>query len=477
MAPPGAISPASTLPSNSATIDCSGRTQVMVPLPHFIDLGQGSAFIAASMMPGRDSAVGPPFFFSTANQNSPLPVSRFSAWSSEARPAPFRKPWIAWSGAPTRGPRLSSLTSARAVGRPSTTRARRRGVTKARASPNAKPAAFRPSQTSRLRSSAARACMRAGISSLRSSRSSSAISGLDLARARGGLLLRHEPRLATRLGEIAHAQDVALPLGDADHAARVQKVETVRGFYALLVGRQRQLALDQPLAFLLRVGEVAEQHVGIGDLEIVGRLLLLVLQEDVAVGQRHFRIGAIERQVVDRLLVEEIHRQPLQPVGDLARHEVDLDAADLLEIGELADLRAIAPDFPAQAPGAERRALPIVLDEADVMQGRVDADCLQGAQIAFEDVGRRRLQDRLELVIVLQAHRVLAIAPVRGPARGLDIGCVPGLWAEGAQGRGGVKRAGTHLHVERLQDQAALAGPIFLQGEDEFLEARRLGAC
>ena len=43
-------------------MDCSGRTQVMVPLPQFIDLGQGSAFIAASMMPGNASAVGPPFF-------------------------------------------------------------------------------------------------------------------------------------------------------------------------------------------------------------------------------------------------------------------------------------------------------------------------------------------------------------------------------------------------------------------------------
>ena len=58
---------------------CSGRTHCMVPRPHFIDLGQGSAFIAASMMPGNTSAVGPPFLWITANQNSPLPVSRFSA--------------------------------------------------------------------------------------------------------------------------------------------------------------------------------------------------------------------------------------------------------------------------------------------------------------------------------------------------------------------------------------------------------------
>ena len=172
-------------------------------------------------------------------------------------------------------------------------------------------------------------------------------------------------------------------------------------------------------------------------LEIVGRLLLLVLQEDVAVGQRHLGVGAVERQVVDRLLVEQVHGQPFQPVGDLARHQVDLDAADLLEVGELADLRAVAPHFPAQPPGAERRALPVVLDEADVVQGGVDADRLQRAEIALEDVGRRRLQDRLELVVVLQAHGVLAVAAVAGPARRLHVGGVPGLRPQRAQGRGG----------------------------------------
>ena len=251
----------------------------------------------------------------------------------------------------------------------------------------------------------------------------------------------------------------------------------MRGLDALLISRQRQLALDQPAALLLRIGEVAEQHVGIGVLEIVGRLLALVLQEDVAVGQRHLRVGAIERQVVDRLLVEQVHGEPFQAIGDLARNEIDVDAADLLEVGELADLRAVAPHFPAQPPGAERRALPIVLDETDVVQGGVDADRLERAEIALEDVGRRRLQDGLELVVVLQAHGVVAIAAVRGPPRRLHVGGVPGLRAQRAQGGGGVEGAGAHFHVERLQDQAALAGPIILQGQNEFLEARRLEAC
>ena len=50
------------------------------------------------------------------------------AWSIEASPAPRRKPSIAFSGAPTRGPFFSSVTSAERAVSPCTVSASRRGV-------------------------------------------------------------------------------------------------------------------------------------------------------------------------------------------------------------------------------------------------------------------------------------------------------------------------------------------------------------
>ena len=79
------------------------------------------------------------------------------------------------SGAPTRGPFLSSRTPGDISGTPSITRARRRGVAKLRASPVSSPRAFSPSSMTRRKSSAARDCSRAGISSENSSSSSSAM--------------------------------------------------------------------------------------------------------------------------------------------------------------------------------------------------------------------------------------------------------------------------------------------------------------
>src|SRR3546814_18051385 len=65
-----------------------------------------------------------------------------------------------------------------------------------------------------------------------------------------------------------------------------------------------------------------------------------------------------------------------------------------------------SPDFPAEPPGAWRRAFPVVLDEADVVALVVDANGGQRAEIEVEHVVRARLQDHLELVVMLQPVRV-----------------------------------------------------------------------
>src|SRR5450432_444645 len=71
---------------------------------------------------------------------------------------------------------------------------------------------------------------------------------------------------------------------------------------------------------------------------------------------------------------------------------------------------------------------------------------------------------------MLQAKRVLAVAPVGGPARGLHVGGAPGLRSHRAQEGPGMEGAGANLHVVRLQDHAALLRPVTLQAEDQLLE-------
>ena len=131
-----------------------------------------------------------------------------------------------------------------------------------------------------------------------------------------------------------------------------------------------------------------EQHLRVGGLEVVAGVLLLGLEEDVAVGDAVRAFGSVEVERHDAVDTLEVAGEALQAVGDLARHGGALEARDLLEVGELAHLHPVAPALPAEAPGAERRALPIVLDEADVVQREVDPDRGERAQVEVLQVGR-----------------------------------------------------------------------------------------
>src|SRR3546814_3101833 len=123
------------------------------------------------------------------------------------------------------------------------------------------------------------------------------------------------------------------------------------------------------------------------------------------------------------------------------------------------------------APCAERRRFPVILDEADIMEQRVDADRGERAQILVLQVGGRRLQDDLILVIMLEAVRVLVIAAIRRPAARLDIGDVPRLGAEAAQRRRGVKGTRPDTHVIGLQNRTAACAPVIVQRQDHVLKA------
>ena len=227
------------------------------------------------------------------------------------------------------------------------------------------------------------------------------------------------------------------------------------------------------MALLLVLVELAAHHLDVGDLEVVGGELHLVLMEDVAVG--HGRaVGQIRPdEVVDGVDALCIHGDALEAVGDLHRHGIDLDTPHLLEVGVLGDLHAVHPDLPAEAPGAEGRALPVVLDESDVVLGGVEADRLEGAEVEVLGIHRAGLQDDLELVVVLHAVGVLAVAAVRRATARLRVAGAPGVGAEAAQGRGRVERAGADLGVVGLHDGAALIGPVPLELEDHVLERKR----
>ena len=175
-------------------------------------------------------------------------------------------------------------------------------------------------------------------------------------------------------------------------------------------------------------------------------------------------------QVIDVFDALQVHREAFQTVGNFAGDRLAIDAADLLEVGELRHFHAVHPDLPAQTPGAQRRVFPIVFNEANVIFLQIETQGFERAEIEFQNIVRRRFQHDLILVIVLHAVRVFAIATILRPARRLHVGGLPGLGTNGAQEGGGVAGAGADFHVVRLQKRTALIVPVGLQTQNGFLK-------
>jgi len=208
-----------------------------------------------------------------------------------------------------------------------------------------------------------------------------------------------------------------------------------------------------------------EQAVHVGHLKVVRAGLDLAAQAELAVGE-----VVVPANLGERTHTLQHHDDALEPIGEFHGDWVQLQSAGLLEVGVLADLLPVQPHFPAQAPGAECRGLPVVFDKAHVVHGRINAEGSQAVQVALLRVAGIRLQDHLVLVVLLPAVGVLAVAPVRRPHRRLEVGDVPGLGTQHPQGRGRVQRAGADLAVVRMPDHTTVIGPELAEAHDNSLE-------
>src|SRR6266480_2306222 len=364
---PKLVFPTIVSSSSFANSQRTGRAKRMPVSSQRIDFANEKPRTIRSICSGRTARSSRP------GTVTPRKPSRTSS-SSTLTPCFLAKPAAARSRRLSGGP--LTHTSAVRSGRSSIRNASRRGPTKSW--DGAVPMCARASSGS---------CASASRQAPAGSSSQPISSSSD-----GIFLLRSEVSLGNAARELTDAADVGRPLCDRERSARVEQVERVRALEHLVVGRNRQPTLQQVPALRLVLAEAAREHVDRGLLEVVPRPLTLGFEVDVTPGHS----GSPFELERGPLALEE-HRQPLEPVGHLGGNELDVEASELLEIGPMRDLHPVAPDFPAEAPGAERRLLPVVRDQAHVVPAEVDAARLQGGPVEVEDVLRSRFQHDLVL--------------------------------------------------------------------------------
>ena len=279
-----------------------------------------------------------------------------------------------------------------------------------------------------------------------------------------GFALRVEG-LGAPFGHRTTTQQETSAFRDGKGATGVEQVERVRQPEAVIVGGLYKPEIEQPSGLAFPQVKHLEQLRRVRRLEVVLAVLDLLRVEDVAVGDAAGRPG----QVVDALDALQVHGDALDAIRQFAGAHVELEPAALLEVGELEHFHAVEPGFPAEAPCAERGALPVVLDEAEVVSAQVQAQRLERLQEELLHIRGRRLQDDLILVVVLQPIGVLAVASIRRARARLRVRDPPGLRTQRAEKRGRVGRSRADFRVVRLPEDAALVLPETVQRLDDLL--------
>src|ERR1700722_16814944 len=217
---------------------------------------------------------------------------------------------------------------------------------------------------------------------------------------------------------------------------------------------RRGKSVEQFLGLLFVQFKLSADRFGVTAVETVFRELLLLRQTNLAIS---FVWGPPE--IVNTFDALEKRTDALESVGQLYGDGVKVDAAALLEIGELGNLQPVQQHLPADSPGAEGRRFPVVFLEADIMLFQSDADGRQTLEVKLLHVGWRWFQDDLKLQVLVEPVGILAIPSVGGPTAGLCVSNAVRGGPEHAQKCFWMHRTGAHFHVIGLLQHASLLHP------------------
>src|ERR1700690_978242 len=136
------------------------------------------------------------------------------------------------------------------------------------------------------------------------------------------------------------------------------------------VRRNMSAEFDQELEgfFLVQLEELPRDH-RIGIFKVVSGKFLLLQKPHLPV-----RIIVRPSNIIDAVYSLQVGANPVEPIGEFDGNRIEIDAATLLEIGELRNLESIQQYLPADSPRTQRGRFPVIFLKADVVIGKAQSD-------------------------------------------------------------------------------------------------------
>ena len=100
------------------------------------------------------------------------------------------------------------------------------------------------------------------------------------------------PCFAATFGHCPYPSNVGSTLRDTDHSTRIQQIEYMAGFDALIISREGKRFIQNCLTFGFRIFKMLEQDFGVGMFQIVSGKFPLILVEHIAIQELRLAVFA-----------------------------------------------------------------------------------------------------------------------------------------------------------------------------------------
>src|SRR3989338_6535856 len=141
----------------------------------------------------------------------------------------------------------------------------------------------------------------------------------------------------------------------------------MRTFQDIIISRQYEVFLDEPLALFFIHLKNLKKHCRIGYFKIVRRKLNFILFVNISVC-----VALNPLQIKHRLFFLDEHSNAFKSICKLDCNWFKFYTSHLLEVGKLRHLHPIQPHLPAKTCSTQRWRFPVVLNKADVVFYKVN---------------------------------------------------------------------------------------------------------
>lgn len=281
--------------------------------------------------------------------------------------------------------------------------------------------------------------------------------------------------------KVEKEKNVEMKIGKGDKEERINKIEKMGWIDEMVIGRKKEFmkwviesdeGFKNGIEIEIGINEMMMKSIGVGNLKVVEGILMIGLKEKIKIGEFIVELEKIEIKVIEIVKEMKINGKKIKKIGKLKGKRRKLNEEEMMEIGEMRELNEVEKELKEKKKGEKSRDLKVVLKKEKVMKSRVEEDGIEGKKIKIMKVWRRRIDEKMIMIIMMEKVRILEIEEIFRKERRMKIGRIKGIWKKRKKSSRRMESKGEKLNVVRLKNGEKVLRKVIMESKDKKMKGK-----